>query len=154
MNKTQSRNRLIMLGASAAVMSYFWLKKKAQDFVDQPGQASNTAPPSDIHSAAAEDIQPPPPAPSSGAEPMAQTLFEFLSGNIWLDARQWRDLWAEQPELELRDWLLDEGAAILNDVRRSLITQPALLSGCRRRWLVVCRHANMEETEALEAWKA
>ena len=36
--------------------------------------------------------------------------------------------------------------------RRKLAEHPALLAGCRRRWIVVCRYAGIEVTDAASTW--
>jgi len=82
-----------------------------------------------------------------------ETLYSFLYGNAWYDEEFWLDLWKKEgvdPAL----WL--EGAAILpaKKVKLAFVDSPALLIGSRRRWLVVCRYAGLEDEVSKNLWDA
>ena len=79
-------------------------------------------------------------------------LGQFLAGESWYDEHGWRGLWQREGIEAPQGWLRSKGKTILSEERRKLTEHPALLAGCRRRWIVVCRYAGIGVTEAATLW--
>jgi len=89
------------------------------------------------------------------AEPLPAGVGElaaFLAGESWYDETGWRGLWEREGIDSPAAWLKDTGFRVLMEQRRKLAEHPALLAGCRRRWIVVSRYAGVEVPEASELW--
>ena len=76
----------------------------------------------------------------------------FLSGDAWHDEIGWQALWEKDGVAAPDAWLRDAGKAVLVTERQKLTDHPALLAGCRRRWIVVCRYAGIDVGEAAGIW--
>ncbi len=76
----------------------------------------------------------------------------FLSGDAWHDEIGWQALWEKDGVAAPDAWLRDAGKAVLVTEREKLTNHPALLAGCRRRWIVVCRYAGIDVGEAAGIW--
>ena len=79
-------------------------------------------------------------------------LSEFLAGDSWYDESGWRGIWEREGVADAAAWLRKEGKAVLRRARESLKDHPALLAGCRRRWIVVCRYAGIDVSDAAALW--
>jgi hypothetical protein len=76
----------------------------------------------------------------------------FLAGDAWHDEVGWQAMWEKESVPTPSGWLRTTGREVLSAVRRRLIEHPALLAGCRRRWIVVCRYGGIDVGEAASLW--
>lgn len=79
-------------------------------------------------------------------------LAEFLAGDSWYDENGWRGIWDREGIADASAWLRAEGKEVLRRARKTLSDHPALLAGCRRRWIVVCRYAGIDVSDAAALW--
>ena len=112
-------------------------KERAQEAAKQ--KADNTVP------GAATGI------PSEGA---LRELALFLAGDAWHDEIGWQALWEKDGIGAPDAWLKELGRSVLVNERKKLTEHPALLAGCRRRWIVVCRYAGIDVGDAANLWNA
>ena len=61
-------------------------------------------------------------------------------------------LWEREGIESPEGWLRTIGKDVLVDERKKLAAHPALLAGCRRRWIVVCRYAGVDVSDAASLW--
>jgi hypothetical protein len=109
------------------------------------------------HGAAAE---PRATGPSEAATPSStsmkagaqQELALFLAGDAWHDEIGWQALWEKEGVSSSSEWLRTKGRNVLVSERQKLVEHPALLAGCRRRWIVVCRYAGIDVGDAATIW--
>lgn len=96
------------------------------------------------------------PAESSSASSSSSTaqkeLALFLAGDAWHDEIGWQALWEKEGVASPEDWLKSKGKEVLVGERKKLTDHPALLAGCRRRWIVVCRYAGIDVGDAATLW--
>jgi hypothetical protein len=78
----------------------------------------------------------------------------FLAGDAWHDEIGWQALWEKDGIAAPDTWLKELGRAVLVKERQKLTEHPALLAGCRRRWIVVCRYAGIDVGDAANVWNA
>jgi hypothetical protein len=90
--------------------------------------------------------------PAAVVDSARKELALFLSGDAWHDEIGWQALWEKDGVAAPDAWLRDAGKAVLVTERQKLTDQPALLAGCRRRWIVVCRYAGIDVGEAAGIW--
>ena len=94
-------------------------------------------------------------ADSGGAEPLTSDGASN-SCKPWptahIDESGWRGLWEREGIDDACAWLRETGFKVLMEQRAKLTEHPALLAGCRRRWIVVSRYAGMEVSEATDLW--
>ncbi|MDP2344939.1 MAG: hypothetical protein Q8O67_28595 [Deltaproteobacteria bacterium] len=76
----------------------------------------------------------------------------FLAGDAWHDEIGWQALWEKEGVGAPEDWLKTKGKEVLVAERKKLVDHPALLAGCRRRWIVVCRYAGIDVGDAAVLW--
>lgn len=79
-------------------------------------------------------------------------LSEFLGGESWFDEIGWQEIWKREGIENPTAWLRQEGLRVLQIERKKLVAHPALLAGCRRRWIVVSRYADIDVAVAAELW--
>lgn len=95
---------------------------------------------------------------STSAGPVAEgalrELALFLAGDAWHDEIGWQALWEKDGIGAPDAWLKDLGRTVLAKERQKLTEHPALLAGCRRRWIVVCRYAGIDVGDAANVWNA
>ena len=89
--------------------------------------------------------------PSEGA---LRELSLFLAGDAWHDEIGWQALWEKDGIAAADAWLKEMGKDVLVNERKKLTEHPALLAGCRRRWIVVCRYAGIDVGDAANLWNA
>ena len=136
---------LIAVGALAAG-AYLVMRNKMQ------AQPARTPPPRTDASGAA--------APSAstietpGLSGSMRELALFLAGESWYDEVGWQVIWEREGVCAPADWLRTSGKTVLLSERKKLAEHPALLAGCRRRWIVVCRYAAIEVGDAASLWNA
>ena len=87
----------------------------------------------------------------SGGE---RELSEFLAGDSWFDESGWKSIWNREGIDDQSAWLKSQGLETLRREREKLSDHPALLAGCRRRWIVVARYAEIDVSEAAELWSS
>lgn len=87
--------------------------------------------------------------PSEGA---LRELALFLAGDAWHDEIGWQALWEKDGIGAPDTWLKELGRSVLVTERKKLTEHPALLAGCRRRWIVVCRYAGIDVGDAASVW--
>lgn len=98
-------------------------------------------------------------APGPAETPEASTtageteLRAFLAGDSWFDEGAWQAIWTREAIADSAAWLSQRGLDVLRDSRATLASQPALLAGCRRRWIVVCRYAGLDSARAAALWE-
>jgi len=160
--------RLIVLAASAAAGAALWYvaqrAKKAQDgadkgAVDDANREKDKAK-DDADKQAADKPAESPPAASTTPPPAAKPAEEgarkelalFLAGDAWHDEIGWQALWEKDGVAAPDAWLRDAGRQVLAAERTKLTDHPALLAGCRRRWIVVCRYAGIDVGDAASLW--
>jgi len=135
---------------------------------DKPSASKAKAAPADKADTKAEKSEKPEAGGAEGEEPKtgdedspqadddraasARELAEFLSGDSWYDEAGWRSIWEREGIEDATAWLKDEGQTVLTKERESLSDHPALLAGCRRRWIVVCRYAGIDVSDAAALW--
>jgi hypothetical protein len=81
-----------------------------------------------------------------------QELALFLAGDAWHDEIGWQALWEKEGVSSSSEWLRTKGRNVLVSERQKLAEHPALLAGCRRRWIVVCRYAGIDVGDAATIW--
>jgi hypothetical protein len=144
---------LIAVGAAAAgVYLVVRNKMQAQESTRTPAQPSPPSPP------AAEDTT----ATSRNGSTMEtpglsgsmRELALFLAGESWYDEVGWHVIWEREGVGTPEQWLRTSGKGVLVNERKKLAEHPALLAGCRRRWIVVCRYAGIEVGDAASLWNA
>jgi hypothetical protein len=91
-------------------------------------------------------------APSAARSGALHELALFLAGDAWHDEVGWQALWEKEGVASAADWLRTKGRSVLMAERQKLVEHPALLAGCRRRWIVVCRYAGIDVGEAATLW--
>jgi hypothetical protein len=89
---------------------------------------------------------------SAGLDGARKELALFLSGDAWHDEIGWQALWEKDGVPAADAWLRATGKEVLVAERQKLTDHPALLAGCRRRWIVVCRYAGIDVAEAATLW--
>lgn len=82
----------------------------------------------------------------------ARELADFLAGESWFDESGWSSIWEREGVDDAALWLRSRGIEVLRTEREKLTEHPALLAGCRRRWIVVCRYAGIDVGEAAGSW--
>jgi hypothetical protein len=92
--------------------------------------------------------------PHAGNTGAAKELALFLAGDAWHDEIGWQALWEREHIEDAAGWLKTKGSEVLSIERKKLIEHPALLAGCRRRWIVVCRYAAIDVADAAVLWNA
>lgn len=143
---------LIAVGAVAAG-AYLVMRNKMEAKPQRkgPGEPSPTSSSSAPTGASA-------PAPSSvetpGLSGSMRELALFLAGESWYDEVGWQGIWEREGVSAPEEWLRTSGKAVLVSERKKLAEHPALLAGCRRRWIVVCRYAGIEVSDAASLWNA
>lgn len=78
----------------------------------------------------------------------------FLAGESWYDEVGWQGIWEREGVGSPEEWLRTQGKTVLVSERKKLAEHPALLAGCRRRWIVVCRYAGIDVSDAASLWNA
>ena len=161
--------RYLWIAAGAAAgFGLMLLKKKltGEDGAPQdrrsppPSSPKGEAPKSDAEQSDGEGADAPAegegePASSDGALTGAvRDLTEFLAGESWFDEMGWQGVWEREGIDEPEAWLKDAGLKALKAERKKLVDHPALLAGCRRRWIVVCRYAGIDVSEAASLWSS
>jgi hypothetical protein len=90
--------------------------------------------------------------PHAGDTAAAKELALFLAGDAWHDEVGWKTVWERENVSAPSAWLRAKGVDVLRRERHKLTEHPALLAGCRRRWIVVCRYAGMDVADAASVW--
>ena len=144
----------VALGAVGAVGFMYLRNKMGADPAERdqtPGSKSTRPSPKSPSSA--------PPTSSDGAKPAGddlpggqRELREFLAGESWYDEMGWHSVWDRAGIDGPEEWLRTEGVTMLRAEREKLVEHPALLAGCRRRWIVVCRYAGIDVADAAQLW--
>lgn len=157
--------RLIVVAASAAAAGVLWyVAKRAQqqgsrsavdDANDEKEKAE--ADQKKKHDGTPADTATAPPEVKNAASGPAtdgalKELSLFLSGDAWHDEIGWQALWEKDGVPAADAWLRTAGKGVLVTERQKLTDHPALLAGCRRRWIVVCRYAGIDVGEAASIW--
>jgi hypothetical protein len=88
----------------------------------------------------------------AGASSAQRELSLFLAGDTWYDEIGWQALWEKEGVGAPDEWLRTRGRDVLLGERKKLVEHPALLAGCRRRWIVVCRYAGIDVGDAAHLW--
>jgi hypothetical protein len=130
---------------------------------DSESSSSSSSPSSSSSSSSSS-----PPASGTSSEPAAASaspasatstpggaqkeLALFLAGDAWHDEIGWQALWEKEGVASPPEWLRSRGREVLVAERRKLVEHPALLAGCRRRWIVVCRYAGIDVGDAATLW--
>lgn len=89
---------------------------------------------------------------SSSVQGALRELGLFLAGDAWHDEIGWQALWEKDGIGSPDAWLKELGKGVLVAERNKLTEHPALLAGCRRRWIVVCRYAGIDVGDAATIW--
>jgi hypothetical protein len=98
---------------------------------------------------------PPASTPATGAVKGSQKeLSLFLAGESWYDEVGWQGIWEREAIESPEGWLRSTGKDVLVEERKKLAAHPALLAGCRRRWIVVCRYAGIDVADSASLWNA
>jgi hypothetical protein len=139
---------MIAIGAAGAGVALYLRNKAAerreQERRDQERKDPVPAPSTDAQQKPADPAQPPPGA--------VQELARFLAGESWYDEMGWHGIWDREGIDAPEGWLKTKGKDVLAAERKKLVDHPALLAGCRRRWIVVCRYAGIDVTDAAQLW--
>lgn len=117
-------------------------------------KARSPAPSSSETSTTEPKAAPAPADTTDAAKTAGETeLRAFLAGDSWFDEGAWQAIWAREAIGDSAAWLSQRGLDVLRDSRETLASQPALLAGCRRRWIVVCRYAGLDSSRAAALWE-
>ena len=151
--------RLIIIAASAAIAGaalYMQNRMRARRDADarKPGPPGPGEPPKPEAASAASGAAPSSTAEAAPAGGAARELSLFLAGESWHDEIGWQGIWERKGIESPEGWLKSKGKEVLAAERTKLAEHPALLAGCRRRWIVVCRYAGIDVTEAASTWNA
>ncbi len=86
---------------------------------------------------------------------LALKLESFLMGENWYNRASWVNAWGVHlPEgATAKEWISSQGVEVLNIAIESCREGLPNVSGCRRRWIVVCRYADVDLEEALSLWQ-
>lgn len=141
----------VALGAVGAV-GYLYLRNRMMsgpesNEEEKPGSKSTRPGPSGPQKAKDDKDEPKDDLPGGQRE-----LREFLAGESWYDEMGWHSVWDRSGIDSPEEWLRSEGVAMLKAEREKLADHPALLAGCRRRWIVVCRYAGIDVADAAQLW--
>lgn len=154
--------RLIVIAASAlATGAVLYMRNRMKERAEREkadggaSVAAGGAKQAPGASAAAAGGNPGAQAHGSGSDAPAGSLRElsqFLAGESWYDELGWQGIW-EREGIDTPDgWLRTKGRDVLATERAKLVEHPALLAGCRRRWIVVCRYAGIDVADAASLW--
>jgi hypothetical protein len=148
--------RLIVIAASAlATGAVLYVRNRMKERAER--EKAEGAKPSPGPSAAAPASSAAAPGQGSASDAPAGSLRElsqFLAGESWYDELGWQGIW-EREGIDTPDgWLRSKGRDVLATERAKLVEHPALLAGCRRRWIVVCRYAGIDVADAASLWSA
>ncbi len=116
---------------------------------DAPPATGGTAPAGTDDGAASATADGATHAGVPGAE---KELARFLAGESWHDEMGWNGIWDREGIEGPDGWLRAKGKDVLRVERQKLVEHPALLAGCRRRWIVVCRYAGIDVADAAGLW--
>ena len=160
--------RLIVLAASAAAGAALWYvtqrtrkgqEKRHRSAVDEANaekdkiaEEHNKADAEQQSGSAVGDAPVAVGAAPSTTDGAKKELALFLAGDAWHDEIGWQALWEKDNVAAPDAWLKDAGRQVLTAERQKLTDHPALLAGCRRRWIVVCRYAGIDVGEAAAVW--
>lgn len=141
----------VALGAVGA-FGYLYLRNRMSGPESQedekPGSKSTRPSPSSAKKA--EDAKGN--APKDDLPGGQRELREFLAGESWYDEMGWHSVWDRSGIDSPEEWLRSDGVSMLKAEREKLADHPALLAGCRRRWIVVCRYAGIDVADAAQLW--
>ena len=162
---------LIVVAASAAVAGVVLYvsnkmkqqQRRADDAKRDAGPSSSSSASSSSSTASSASTGAPPGTASStststgngSGAPQAGSSRElslFLAGESWYDEVGWQGIWEREGIESAEGWLRSTGKDVLSSERKKLAEHPALLAGCRRRWIVVCRYAGIDVTDAATLW--
>lgn len=132
--------RYVLIAAGAAVAGAFLVLRNSQR------QRRAVAP--NRPAAATHPTHPTHDAPAGSLRELSQ----FLAGESWFDELGWQGIWQREGIDTPEGWLRTKGRDVLATERTKLTEHPALLAGCRRRWIVVCRYAGIEVKDAASLW--
>lgn len=156
--------------ASVMALRRYWDQKRAETGAPEEGsgqkpRGNDTAPSKQpaaedaTHYESAAPANDDVPADAPGAEEPerrseggARELADFLAGESWFDESGWSSIWEREGVDDAAQWLRVRGVEVLRTEREKLTEHPALLAGCRRRWIVVCRYAGIDVGEAAGSW--
>ncbi|OGQ19362.1 MAG: hypothetical protein A2138_05565 [Deltaproteobacteria bacterium RBG_16_71_12] len=151
--------RLIIIAASAAIAGaalYMQNRMRARKdaAAKKPAPTGAGEPPKADAPAGSSTAAPTTSAPAEAAAPggAARELSLFLAGESWHDEIGWQGIWEREGIESPESWLKSKGKEVLAAERKKLAEHPALLAGCRRRWIVVCRYAGIDVTDAASTW--
>lgn len=144
----------VAAGAAAAVgLMYIQRRMAGLTAEEDPRGRSADDAPTPGPTAASPSAEPGPARePAEDLPGGVRELAEFLAGESWFDEAGWKGLWEREGVEDPAGWLKDTGLNTLKTERQKLAEHPALLAGCRRRWLVVSRYAGIEVSDAAELW--
>mgnify|MGYP000117591883 CR=1 FL=1 len=145
---------------AAGAMGLLYLKQKmgggqepAPESGGQKGQQKGQKPKaSDGANNAKADDKADKPAEEANLPAGTKELTAFLAGESWFDEMGWHTVWERAGIETPEEWLKNQGLAALKNERAKLQDHPALLAGCRRRWIVVCRYAGIDVADAAQLW--
>ena len=144
----------IVAGAAAGLGLMALRKKLAGEdtsapemYAEKPTRTKDGAAPIDV-----DVVSPKTDAKESEQSDGAKELAAFLAGEQWFDELGWQGLWEREGIDTPSDWLKNQGIETLKAERAKLVEHPALLAGCRRRWIVVCRYAGIDVGDASAIW--
>lgn len=125
--------------------------KRAAPHAGSPGTSSSSGSASAPTGAAGDGATA---AAGEGLTGARKELSLFLAGESWHDEVGWQGLWEREGVGAPDGWLRTTGTEVLTGERQKLAEHPALLAGCRRRWIVVCRYAGIDVADAAALWNA
>jgi hypothetical protein len=135
---------------AAFTFGAMYLRNKLGNADADRGSDAGAAPSPPAQEPSADD----PPA-GEHSEPLpggVKELSDFLAGESWFDEAGWKGLWEREGIDDPAAWVKSTGLDTLKAERAKLTEHPALLAGCRRRWLVVARYAGIDVSDAAELW--
>jgi hypothetical protein len=152
------RQLIVIAVGAVAAGAYLVVRNKLQE-KKQPerksSSTSNTSSTSSSSSSSSTSTTPPPSTTETpGLTGSSRELSLFLAGESWYDEVGWQGIWEREGVGSPEDWLRSTGKDVLVGERKKLADHPALLAGCRRRWIVVCRYAGIDVSDAAALWNA
>ena len=155
------RRFLIIAASALATGALLYARNKIRERNEKSSKRSDPKDPAPKHepspsSTSSKSSTAPSPSPSdeAGQTGSMRELALFLAGESWYDEVGWQGIWEREAIESPEGWLRTVGKDVLVKERGKLASHPALLAGCRRRWIVVCRYAGIDVADSAALWNS
>jgi hypothetical protein len=150
------RRFLVIAAGALATGAVLYIRNKMREQKREPAtspSSSSSTPPPDPEKTSASSAAPAS-STADGKHGSQKELSLFLAGESWYDEVGWQGIWEREAIESPEGWLKSTGKDVLVEERKKLAAHPALLAGCRRRWIVVCRYAGIDVADSASLWNA